>query len=53
MMVNYEIRQRLGKERDEASTEEFKTILDSLDDILQTLARKLRKVKGDYDRRQT
>jgi DNA repair protein RadD len=53
MMVNYEIRQRLGKERDEASTEEFKTILDSLDDILQTLARKLRKVKGDYERRQT
>ncbi len=52
MMVNYEIRQRLGKERDEASTEEFNTILDSLDDILQALARKLRKVKSDYDRRQ-
>lgn len=52
MMVNYEIQQRLGKERDKASTEEFKAILDSLDDILQSLARKLRKVKGDYERRQ-
>jgi DNA repair protein RadD len=53
MMVNYEIRQRLGKERDEASTEEFKNILGSLDDILQALARKLRKVQSDYERRQT
>lgn len=53
MMVNTAINERLGKQRDEASTEEFKTILDSLDDILQPLVRKLRKVKGDYERRQT
>ena len=52
MMVNAEINERLGKSRDEASTEEFKTILDSLNDVLQTLARKLRKVKYDYERRQ-
>ncbi len=52
MMVNTAINERLGKQRDEASTEEFKTILDSLDDILQPLVRKLRKVKGDYERRQ-
>ena len=53
MMVNTAINERLAKPRDEASTEEFKTILDSLDDILQPLVRKLRKVKGDYERRQT
>lgn len=52
MMVNAEINERLGKSRDEASTEEFRTLLDSLNDILQTLARKLRKVKSDYERRQ-
>jgi DNA repair protein RadD len=53
MMVNAEINERLGKPRDQASTEDFKNILESLDDILQPLARKLRKVKGDYERRQT
>jgi hypothetical protein len=53
MMVNTEINQRIGKQRDDASTEEFKAVLESLEDILQTLARKLRKVKGDYERRQT
>lgn len=53
MMVNNEINERLGKQRDQASTEEFQTILNSLDDILQPLVRKLRKVKGDYERRQT
>jgi DNA repair protein RadD len=52
MMVNNAIHERLGKSRDEASTEEFKTVLGSLDDILQPLVRKLRKVKGDYERRQ-
>jgi excisionase family DNA binding protein len=52
MMVNAEINERLGKSRDAASTEEFKVLLDSLNDILQTLARKLRKVKSDYERRQ-
>jgi len=52
MMVNNAIHERLGKSRDEASTEEFQTILGSLDDILQPLVRKLRKVKGDYERRQ-
>ena len=53
MMVNTAINERLGKQRDDATTEEFKTILDSLDDTLQPLVRKLRKVKGDYERRQT
>ncbi|MGO9110148.1 MAG: DEAD/DEAH box helicase [Thermoguttaceae bacterium] len=50
MMVNAEINKRLGKERSQASTDEFKTILDNLDDILQTLARRVRKAKADYDK---
>ncbi|HTE41938.1 MAG TPA: DEAD/DEAH box helicase family protein [Steroidobacteraceae bacterium] len=52
MMVNGEIQNRLGKERAQASTEEFKQILDKLDDILQTLARRVRKAKSDYEKNQ-
>jgi DNA repair protein RadD len=50
MMVNAEINKRLGKERTQASTEEFKKILDNLDDLLQTLARRVRKAKSDYEK---
>jgi DNA repair protein RadD len=50
MMVNAEINRRLGKERGQASTEEFRAILDNLDDLLQTVARRVRKVIGDYDK---
>lgn len=53
MMVNHEINKRLGKSRAEASTEEIKTILGELDDILQTLARRVRKAKSEYDKRKT
>ncbi len=49
MMVNAEINKRLGKERPQASTDEFKKILDSLEDILQTLARRVRKAKSEYE----
>lgn len=49
-MVNHEINKRLAKDRGEASIEEFKSILDNLDDILQTLARRVRKAKSDYDK---
>jgi superfamily II DNA/RNA helicase len=52
MMVNAEINKRLGKERGDASTEEFKEILENLDDILQTLGRRVRKAKSDYEKRQ-
>ncbi len=52
MMVNHEINKRLGKEREACSTEEFKALLDSLDDILQTLVRRLRKAKSDYEKQQ-
>jgi DNA repair protein RadD len=49
MMVNAEIQRRLGKERADASTEDFKQLLDGLDDILQTLVRRVRKAKSDYE----
>lgn len=52
MMVNAEINKRLGKERAQASTEEFKQILDKLEDLLQTLARRVRKAKSDYEKSQ-
>jgi DNA repair protein RadD len=50
MMVNKEIEKRLGKERAEASLEEFRGVLDNLDDLLQTLVRRVRKAKADYDK---
>ena len=51
-MVNREINKRLGKERNDCSVEEFDEILDSLDDIVQTVARKLKKAKGEYEKKQ-
>jgi len=53
IMVNHEINKRLGKERDQCSVEEFKVILDSLDDILQTLVRRLKKAQSEYEKRQS
>jgi excisionase family DNA binding protein len=53
MMVNAEIQKRLGKDRSDASTEEFKRILDDLEDLLQTLVRRVRKAKLDYEQSQT
>jgi excisionase family DNA binding protein len=52
MMVNAEMQKRLGKERSQASTEEFRHILDNLDDLLQTLVTRVRKAKSDYEKRQ-
>ena len=49
MMVNAEINRRLGKERNQASTNEFKQILDNLDDVLQTLVRRVHKAKSEYE----
>ncbi len=50
MMVNKEIERRLGKERAAASLEEFRGVLDNLDDLLQALVRRVRKAKADYDK---
>lgn len=52
-MVNHEINKRLAKERSEASIEDFLAILDNLDDLLQTLARRVRKAKADHDKKET
>jgi DNA repair protein RadD len=53
MMVNAEIQKRLGKDRAQANIEEFRQVLDNLDDLLQTLVRRVRKAKSDYDNAQT
>ncbi|AWM07298.1 DEAD/DEAH box helicase family protein [Bradyrhizobium symbiodeficiens] len=50
-MVNHEINKRLGKDRDAASIEDFRSVLDNLDDLLQTLVRRVRKAKADYDKK--
>ena len=49
MMVNHEINRRLGKERAQASTDEFSRVLDSLEDILQALVRRVYKAKAEYE----
>jgi excisionase family DNA binding protein len=49
MMINREFNTRLGKSRNSATTEDFKLILENLDDILQKVGRRLRKAKSDYD----
>ena len=50
-MVNHEIAKRLGKDRDAASIEEFRSVLNSLEDILKTLVCRVRKAKADYDKK--
>lgn len=52
MMVNAEINKRLGKERDQASAEEFKQILGDLDDVLQKLVRRVRKARSEFEKDQ-
>jgi excisionase family DNA binding protein len=50
MMVNAEINKRLGKDRAQASTAEFKQILENLENLLQTLVRRVRKAKSEYEK---
>ena len=52
MMINHEINKRLGKERAQASTEEFRHVLDNLDDVLQTLVRRVHKAKTEYEQKE-
>ena len=52
MMVNSEINKRLGRERAQATTEEFKDILGDLDDVLKTISRRVRKAKYEYEENQ-
>lgn len=51
-MVNHEIKKRLGKEREKCSLEELQVILESIDDIIQTLQRRVRKAKSEYEKQQ-
>lgn len=53
MMVNVEFNKRLGKSRNSATVEDFKAILENLDDIIKPLTRRLRKAKSDYEESQT
>lgn len=53
MMVNNEFNRRLGKPRNSASVEDFKAILENLDDIIKPLTRRLRKAKSDHEESQT
>lgn len=51
-MVNRKISSLLGKEREDCSVEEFNGILNSIDDIIQDVARRLRKAKSEYEKQQ-
>lgn len=50
-MVNGEINKRLDKTRAQAATEDFQYVLDNLDDLLQTLVRRVLKTKAEYDKK--
>lgn len=53
MMVNHEINRRLGKDRADASIDDFRAVLVALDDILQTVSKRVRKAKSEYEKNQT
>lgn len=53
MLINHEINIRLdNKAREQCTTEEFKSILDNktLDNILQTIVRRVHKAKSEYEK---
>lgn len=50
-MVNHEINKRLGKDRADASVEDFKNVLDNIENLLQTLVRRIKKAQSDYDKK--
>lgn len=52
MMVNREINKRLGKERNQASTEEYRQVLDNLDDLLQALVRRVHRARAEYEKKE-
>jgi len=53
MMVNREIDKRLKKKRSQASYEELRKILESLDDILRKLVRQLHVAKSENEQKDT
>ncbi len=50
-MVNNEINNRLGKDRSACSIDDFRAASEQLDDVLQQLVRRLKKVMSDYEAR--
>ena len=50
MMVNTEIDKKLGKDRKDCSTEEFKAAIDALETTLQTLVRRVKKAQSEYEK---
>jgi DNA repair protein RadD len=53
MMVNAEVNKRLGKERSEASTEEFQAAVAQLEELLNTLTRRVFKARAIYEQGDT
>jgi DNA repair protein RadD len=49
MLVNAEIRKRLGKDRGDASIEDLQAILADIEDVLQTLVRRVHKAMSEND----
>ncbi len=49
MMVNTEVDKKLGKDRKDCSTDEFKIAINELEKILQTLVRRVNKAQSEYD----
>lgn len=50
-MINNEFNKRLGKDRNLCSVEEFQGVLDSLEDVLQVLVRRIKKAQSEYENR--
>lgn len=50
MMVNKEFEKRLGTDRGQASIENYQALHDNLEDVVQTLAKRVRKAKAEYDK---
>ncbi|HTU69543.1 MAG TPA: DEAD/DEAH box helicase family protein [Candidatus Baltobacteraceae bacterium] len=50
-MVNKEINKRLGKDRSLCSLEEIDAVLGQVNDVVQTIARRVRKAKTEYENR--
>lgn len=48
MMVNTEIDKGLGKDRKDCSTEDFKASIDTLEQVLQKLVRRVKKAQSEY-----
>jgi DNA repair protein RadD len=49
MLVNKKFNEELGKDGDQASIDEFRAILDTLEGLLRGLVRRVRKAKSDYE----